>query len=56
MEFVLPSLIFKLIKHIIMKKLFLLLTMVGLIAISCDGVLDDEENGGVKTSMKSFFV
>ena len=29
-----------------MKKLFLLLTMVGLIAISCDGVLDDEENGG----------
>ena len=39
-----------------MKKLFLLLAMVGLIAISCDGVLDDEENGGVKTSMKSFVV
>ena len=35
-----------------MKKLFLLLAMVGLIAISCEGGLDNEENGGNTSTPK----
>ena len=35
-----------------MKKLFLLLAMVGLVAISCEGGLDNEENGGNTSTPK----
>ena len=35
-----------------MKKLFLLLAMVGLVAISCEGGLDNEDNGGNTSTPK----